>query len=213
MSKAGIDSRRFPTDSSEDVDAVVTYLEEILSILVHSHLLQSASLKCPLERIEKSAGGNRQSTSEVSVTKKFVGDHQKEEERVQVYVEGRQVIKILDPYNSLISGSYYANHSGIVGSDGLSGLQPKESEQKISSSGAGPCFSSFACPTLVRDTTSLTRIADVSSNRNRNIGSAKNRVRTDHLLYGNEDPKTISLQSSTDFIRHLKSRRRVHDGS
>ena len=187
------------------MNAVTTYLEETLTILVHSHLLQSASLKCPLESIV--AG----SASEVAVTKKHGGGDQKELEKIQGYVEDRQEKKKIDPYQSSnLSRSDYANHSSLVEMDGLS-------EQRSSLSVGRPRFSPLICSTpyqkifihdlTSRNAASLTRIADSS------INSAKSGVQTGHLLYGNEDPRTISLQSSTDFIRNLKSRRRALDGS
>ena len=187
------------------MNAVTTYLEETLTILVHSHLLQSASVKCPLERIV--AG----SASEVAVTKKHGGGDQKELEKIQGYVEDRQEKKKIDPYQSSnLSRSDYANHSSLVEMDGLS-------EQRSSLSVGRPRFSPLICSTpdqkiyihdlTSRNATSLTRIADSS------INSVKSGVQTGHLLYGNEDPRTISLQSSTDFIRNLKSRRRALDGS
>ena len=188
------------------MNAVTTYLEEILTILVHSHLLQSASVKCPLERIV--AG----SASEGAVTKKHGGGDQKELEKIQGYVEDRQEKKKIDPYQSSnLSGSDYANHCSLVEMDG-------SSEQRSSLSRGRPRFSSLICSTpdqkiyihdlTSRNATSLTRIADSSINSAKSGG-----VQTGHLLYGNEDPRTISLQSSTDFIRNLKSRRRALDGS
>ena len=188
------------------MNAVTTYLEEILTILVHSHLLQSASVKCPLERIV--AG----SASEGAVTKKHGGGDQKELEKIQGYVEDRQEKKKIDPYQSSnLSGPDYANHCSLVEMDG-------SSEQRSSLSRGRPRFSSLICSTpdqkiyihdlTSRNATSLTRIADSSINSAKSGG-----VQTGHLLYGNEDPRTISLQSSTDFIRNLKSRRRALDGS
>lgn len=188
------------------MNAVTTYLEEILTILVHSHLLQSASVKCPLERIV--AG----SASEGAVTKKHGGGDQKELEKIQGYVEDRQEKKKIDPYQSSnLSGPDYANHCSLVEMDG-------SSEQRSSLSRGRPRFSPLICSTpdqkiyihdlTSRNATSLTRIADSSINSAKSGG-----VQTGHLLYGNEDPRTISLQSSTDFIRNLKSRRRALDGS
>ena len=222
VSKAGINSPRRPTaDSSVGMNVVTTYLGEILSILVHSYLLQSASSKCPLERIEQSVGGKRQSTSEMSVMKKYSGGHQREEERIQEHVEDRHVTNTLGSYQACNLSESATNHGNIVGMDCLSGFPLMQSEWK-NSPGGGPCFSSFpfSAPDhkILIDSTNQhatfsTGIANMPNNFCMNIGSPKNVIRTDHLLYGNEDPRTISLQSSTDFIRHLKSRRKVHDGS